>query len=106
MASDHLERIWKSIIPLSSLPKTRPDPVLNASSLLLPPMTAVNPTTAVATTRRMQQELTQHRIEKLTERVDNIIEAVNQAKGSVMQADGKLNSLMDRTLENTTMLGK
>jgi hypothetical protein len=69
-------------------------------------MTAVNATAAIATTRRMQQELTQHRLEKLTERVDNIIDAVNQANGSVMQTDGKLNGLMDKTLESTTVLGK
>ena len=106
MASDPLERLWKSIIPLSSLPKTRADATLNASNLLLPPLNAVNQTTSVATTRRMQQELTQHRIEKLTERVDNIIEAVNQAKSSLVQTDGKMNGLMDKTLENTTVLGK
>jgi len=106
MASDHLERLWNSIIPLSSLPKTRPDSALNASRLLLPPLTASSPASAVATTRRMQQELTQHRIEKLTERVDNIIEAVNQAKSSLMLTDGKLNGSMDKMLESTTTLGK
>jgi hypothetical protein len=98
MASDPLQQLWESILPLSSLPKTG----TNSVKANLPPL---HPIDKAATTKRMNHELTIRTVDKLAERVESMIESVNEAKLSVIQTNGKLNEAMDQALESHTSIG-
>jgi hypothetical protein len=104
MASDHhLEKLWQSIIPLSKIPKTRKAPAIDAPNASLPPLAAVDP---IGTISRIQQDVALKGIDKLTERINTLLEAVNDAKFQVLTTNGKMNTVMDHTLQSTTALGR
>ncbi|PVG00741.1 hypothetical protein CPB86DRAFT_782288 [Serendipita vermifera] len=97
MATDPLQQLLGTIIPLSSLPKTN-NVSVNAD---LPPLRPLDKT---STTKRMNHELTVRTVDKLAERVESMIESVNEAKLLVIQTNGKLNEAMDRASENHTTI--
>lgn len=103
MASDHLEKLWQSIIPLSQIPKARKEPAIDAPNASLPLLAAVDP---IGTTSRIQQDVAFKAIDKLTERINMLLEAVTDAKVQVLATSGKMNGVLDQTLESTTVLGR
>jgi hypothetical protein len=103
MASDHLEKLWQSIIPLSQIPKARKEPAIDAQNASLPPLAAVDP---IGTTSRIQQDVALKAIDRLTERINTLLEAVADAKLQVLTTSGKMSVVMDQTLESTTALGR
>jgi hypothetical protein len=103
MASDHLERLWQSIIPLSQIPKARKEPTIDAPNASLPPLAAVDP---IGTTSRIQQDVALKSIDKLTERINALLEVVTDAKCQVLMTNGKMTGVMDQALEKTTALGR
>lgn len=103
MTTDPLEKLWKSIIPLSELPKARPQTALDASSGLLPPLAPMNRDEAA---RRINNDLELKGIEKLTERTNDLMKEVNDAKDQVFQTSGKIARALEECLEGATALGE
>ncbi|KAG8759320.1 hypothetical protein FRC14_006160 [Serendipita sp. 396] len=101
MPSDPLEALWKSIVPLSELRKSRRDDLLDASNAIHPPLAPVD---KVATTRRMQQDYAMKTVEKLTERIEELIESVKNLNGEQKLGNGKMNSLVDQTIEQAGII--
>lgn len=103
MSANSLEKLWASIIPISSIPKTRPTTVLDTSNVALP---SLGPVDKVATQQRLHDNDMLKSIAALSERIDNLLDKVSEAKTLVLQTDGKMNGVLDKMMDNTTNLGK
>ncbi|KAG8823297.1 hypothetical protein FRC17_009358 [Serendipita sp. 399] len=101
MASDRLEALLNSIIPLSELRKSRRDDLLDASTAIHPPLAPVD---KVATTRRMQQDYAIKTVEKLTERIEELIGSVKNLNAEQKLGNGKMNSLVDQGVEQAATI--
>ena len=99
--STTVEDLWKTIIPLSELPKTRKFDNLGTSLQQIGPLSAES----AKSTRRVQQELALQATEKLTERVESLMDTVKESNSIQRQRTAKLDELIEKAVEQATVVG-